>query len=258
MNKNYFKLLLFIALVYPPVFFLLGTEILFPNGSGPGFLHFFYYAVTVVGYVISIGMLSSCTWQPQAVDFADVDNNSKPPKKYVVGIIAILLLILGSVVYKKSVFINNASISYVNAFEQKTQEKPGAYDELWKTSKQMLGLADTAKNAFIDVVRIQYNARVDGQAVTWKWVHENTNVDHEQFLKFYSNLSDFIRDKRAEYRQLEKEALTISKQHNLLIDTFPNNIYNSIILHRPHLTYKYGLLSDSTNQVFSTGVENLK
>lgn len=40
-----------------------------------------------------------------------------------------------------------------------------------------------------------------------------------------------------------------------MIDTFPNNIYNRF-LGCERIEFSYGLLSDSTNNVFKSGIEN--
>lgn len=41
------------------------------------------------------------------------------------------------------------------------------------------------------------------------------------------------------------------------LDTFPNNMYNSI-LKCERIDYRYSFLSDSTNQIFNSKIENIK
>lgn len=171
-------------------------------------------------------------------------------------------LILAIVLYlaygasQKSVFIYNNSIQYTQNYEQKTFSKQGFYDSKWKTQAQKWTLMNINKETFVEVTKIMMGARQDGANVAWKWVHENQRVPYEEFTVFFKELSVYIETWRKEYNDLEVECQQLAKSHNLLIDTFPNNLYNKII-GRPHLKYEYGFLSDSTNKVFSTKKENL-
>ena len=97
--------------------------------------------------------------------------------------------------------------------------------------------------------------RKDGVSVTWKWVHENQNIPYEEFTRFYADLSKFVETQREAYYALEIQCQQLATANNMLLDTFPNNMYNKIIS-CPHIQFKYGFLSDSTRNVFSTGNEN--
>ncbi len=99
--------------------------------------------------------------------------------------------------------------------------------------------------------------RRDGQNVSWKWLHENQQIPYEEFTMFYKDLSVFIAEQRKEYFDIEKTCQQIANQNNTLLDTFPNNIYNRY-LHQEKIVFEYGFLSDSTNNVFKSKVENLK
>lgn len=101
-------------------------------------------------------------------------------------------------------------------------------------------------------------ARKDASGVAWKWVQENTNVPYGEFTKFFTDLSNFIESQRSGYYALEVKRQSIATAHNMLIDTFPNNMVNNIITHRKRIVYEYGFLSDSTRNVFRTKTENLK
>lgn len=256
MNKSYLKLLIFSFIALPVLFYLLSTQVLFPSGGG-GFLQAFYGFVCVITYIITLGCLASCVWQPQAVDFAEVTTTSKSPKWVVFLVLFLFVGILGTITGKKSVNIYNISTGITKDYEQKTQETAGYIDEMWKSFAQQKGLADTVKDVFLKTVTIIMDARKDAPALAWKWANENTNIDQSTYTTFYSDLSKFIADRRLGYRNLEYARQELAKRHNMLIDTFPNNIYNKV-LNRPHIVYKYAMLSDSTNKIIETGVENLK
>lgn len=153
--------------------------------------------------------------------------------------------------------VYNKSVTYHNQFGQKTTEKKGFYDKLWKTFIQKEQIRDLNKETFITIAKIQMENRKDGQNITWKWVQENSPIPYAEFTKFYSDLSAFIETQRNEYYALEKECQTIATANNMLIDTFPNNIYNKF-LGREHINFSYGFLSDSTNKVFESKMENIK
>lgn len=99
--------------------------------------------------------------------------------------------------------------------------------------------------------------RKDGANLTWKWIHENQNIDYNEFTKFYSELSAFITKQRAGYFAIEKECQSISNQNNTMLDTFPNNLYNKF-LKCNRIKFEYGFTSDSTENVFKSKKENLK
>lgn len=93
--------------------------------------------------------------------------------------------------------------------------------------------------------------------MTWKWLQENSPIPYNEFTKFYSDMSDFIETQRQGYYDLETQCQDIATAHNMLIDTFPNNIYNKVLC-RKHIDFKYGFLSDSTRNIFSSGNENVQ
>lgn len=252
MNKNYFALLIFAALVFPPLLYLLQTEVLLFSG----FLEIFYIIASIVAYVTSLGLIASCVWQADAVEFANVTPTSKPPRKIVLYTILIFLLIAGTIAGKRTKFIYNESTIQTAGYNQTTNELRGFYDGMWKTYSQKKSLTDEVKPIFMELARIQMSARIDGQSVAWKWVSENTHIPFGEFTAFYTDLSNFVTTQRREYFEIEKRRQLQATNHNLLIDTFPNNVYN-VFIGRKHIDYKYGFLSDSTNKVFSSGVENL-
>jgi len=80
------------------------------------------------------------------------------------------------------------------------------------------------------------SARKDGNNIAWKWVQENQNIPFEEFTIFYKQLSSFISQKFNENLAIERQKQAIIQKHNLLISTFPNNMYNKW-LNIPVLVY---------------------
>ena len=88
-------------------------------------------------------------------------------------------------------------------------------------------------------------------------MQENQQIPYSEFVKFYADLSNFIETQREDYYQIEVACQKIVYAQNTLIDTFPNNLYNRVLDIKP-LQFQYGVLSDSTNNVLRTGIENIK
>ena len=176
------------------------------------------------------------------------------------GIFIIILIILynifGSFI-KESIKMYNTSKLYHNTYTQKVQEKEGFYDKLWKTYLQKEKITNINKETFITVSKLIMENRKDGQNVTWKWLKENQQIPYDEFTKFYADLSSFIEVQREGYFLIEKNCQEIANKNNTLLDTFPNNIYNKV-LKCERIDFKYGMLSDSTVNVFKTKKENVK
>jgi len=151
----------------------------------------------------------------------------------------------------------NTSKLYHNTYIQKVQEKKGFYDKMWKTYLAKDKITNINKETFIKVTKIIMENRRDGENVTWKWLQENQPITYSEFTKFYADLSDFITNQRAGYFDIEKQCQRIANYNNTMLDTFPNNIYNKV-LGLDKISFEYGFTSDSTERVFTSGIENVK
>ena len=84
-----------------------------------------------------------------------------------------------------------------------------------------------------------------------KWNQENQSIPYNNFSAFYSDLSQFVVSQRDEYFKIEKQCQVISNSSKVMLDTFPNNIYNKILKLEP-IKYGYGFTSEKTQKVFKT------
>ncbi|MFA5207482.1 MAG: hypothetical protein WC428_02380 [Candidatus Paceibacterota bacterium] len=164
---------------------------------------------------------------------------------------------LGKTIYNQSVFMYNTSKIYHNTYQQKIEEKLGFYDKLWKTYLQKEKITNVNKDVFIQATKLIMENRADGEKLTWKWLQENQPIDYNIFSKFYADLSIFIAEQREGYFSIEKACQLIANKNNTMLDTFPNNFYNKA-LKIQRINFEYGFLSDSTNNVFRTKIENLQ
>ena len=177
------------------------------------------------------------------------------------GTIILIYLFLGSFILGKTVYSNgkdiyNTSINYQNEYTQLCQEKQGFYDNLWKSYYQKTQITNMNKETFLQVTKLIMDGRSDGKNMSWKWVQENQQIPYSEFTQFYSDLSVFIETRRDGYLAIEKKCQELAKKNNVMLDTFPNNLFNKY-LNLPHIKFEYGFLSDKTEKVFVTKKENL-
>lgn len=215
----------------------------------------------------AVTIIVSCEWEGSQLTFLRYlyDKKEKEEVKtlsfrrivwwflLIVIVISAFQLIKSTI--RESKFLYNTSITYVNTYNQKTQEKAGFYDKMWKTYYSKDKITNINKETFIQVTKIIMENRADGQQITWKWVHENQQIPYEEFTKFYADLSNFIEAQREGYFAIEKACQSLANQHNTLLDTFPNNLYNKM-LNRPRINFEYGFTSDQTEEVFRSKKES--
>jgi hypothetical protein len=182
-------------------------------------------------------------------------------KRWVFYIVLLFCIVnvfkFGKTIYKQSVFMYNTSKKYNNTYQQKVEEKLGFYDKLWKTYQTKAQITNMNKDVFVEVTKIIMANVADGQNLSWKWISRYPDIDYNQFTEFYADLSNYIEKQREGYFSIEKTCQLIANQNNTMLDTFPNNIYNRA-LKLQRIKFEYGFLSDSTNHVFATKIENLK
>lgn len=162
----------------------------------------------------------------------------------------------GRVVADDAIVLYNTSQEYQNNYQQKMEERMGYYDKLWKTFYQKDQIANLNYENFREITIIIMENRKGGDQLLMQWLTENQQIPYEEMTKFYTDLSNFIREQREGYFMLEKQCQVIAKVNNTMLDTFPNNIYNRV-LKLEHIEFEYGFLSDKTNKTFETGIENL-
>lgn len=126
---------------------------------------------------------------------------------------------------------------------------------MWKTYSQKYDIANLNSEMFTKITKLIMENRADGKQLSWKWLKENQNIPYSEFTKFYDKLFSFIEQQRDSYFALEKECMSISKQNNVMLEMFPNVLYNKI-LNLPKINYEAGFTSSKTDKVFSTHQEN--
>jgi hypothetical protein len=271
-HKQAWMLFLSTLLLLPTLLYFIGCWIPFYGDKWVGgetgmkwdFLHGMYCTVAVIGNIILTVVTGIILFDPDFYNIDIVDEDEKKSlsvwkyiKRILIGLCLIFIIVWISGFVKEFPGVYNKSIQYQNNYKQKTQERVGFYDKLWKTYLQKNEIANINKQTFIEVSKIIMENRKDGDKISWKWVQENQQIPFVEFSKFYSDLSVFIEEQREGYYKLEVECQQIAVSNNTLLDTFPNNFYNKF-LGCKHIEFQYGFLSDSTISVFDKHKENIK
>lgn len=178
-------------------------------------------------------------------------------KFWVILVISVIIIYnIFSKPIKDSIELYNTTARYKIEFNNKIYERELYYDKMWKTYLEKHNICELNKDVFIEVTKLIMNGRKDGEKIAWKWLQENQPIPYNEFTKFYSDLSKFTHSQREGYFKLEKECINIVNYHNILLNTFPNMLYNKF-LDIEELKYKVGFISDKTDMVFSSGIENI-
>lgn len=161
-----------------------------------------------------------------------------PTQIKIVLVLAVVLLLVNTTAPLISLHNNTNTLKFkLERVERKQATNwEGYYNIFIDKSKN----TEINKETFIEVTNIIMFARKDGQNLAWKWNQENQNIPFEEFTYFYKELSSFISERYFDNMKIEQEKQEIVEQHNLMLNTFPNNIYNKVLNVEP-LKYTKGL-----------------
>lgn len=228
------------------------------NGSlGFSAMHTTFNIAFLVGLFVYIVILMRKTLDENLEwEFRESGDSDKNPFGSVSGLLVLLLIVIGaSRFYTDSKAIYNQTVLYQNDYEQVSQEKEAYYDNMWKSYTLKHKVLIENKETFIEITKMIMDGRRDSEKLTWKWLQENQPVPYDQFSSFYADLSQFVETQRAGYLSLEVKSQNIAKANNVLLQSFPNNLYNKV-LHRSQIDYKPGVSSTKTQKVFQSGIED--
>lgn len=244
MNKNYLRLFILTLLLMPITSYLVVDTFNFGTGM-----------CWILG-LSSLAMIILTFMYAVDNELAAADDGILPAFKWFkVWLIVIFLIAL--LPAKQPAQMYNQSIGTYNNFTQKSQQKEGYYDKMYKTYSQKMDISYINYSQFKEISVIIMENKKDGAQLAWKWLSEQKVIPFEEFTSLWKDLSAFIQTQREGYYQLEVECQQLANANNTLLATFPNNFYN-FFLRRPYAKYSYGFTSDETQKVFRTGKENIK
>ena len=144
----------------------------------------------------------------------------------------------------------NTSKKLNYAYDKVVSKQITNYDGYYQAFSDKMINANINKETFIEVTNIIMSNRKDGEGVAWKWVTENQQIPYSEFSYFYKELSLFINSRYGDNMKIEEEKQEIVREHNLLLESFPNNYYN-VILKIKFLKYKAGYITSATKEKFN-------
>ena len=221
----------------------------------------FLVLISIASIIISVCVFddASCgrNWN---ICKKEINIDMKKLKKVIFWLALVIILVIVynifSILIKQSIELYNTTARYKVEFNNKLYERELYYDKMWKTYLEKYNICELNKDVFIEVTKLIMDGRKDGEKLAWKWLQENQPIPYDEFSKFYTDLSKFTHSQREGYFKLEKECINIVNYHNILLNTFPNRFYNKF-LDIEELEYKVGFMSDKTEWVFSSGIENI-
>ena len=171
-------------------------------------------------------------------------------KIFIAVVMFLIVYSAAKLAFSTGVDIFNKTTEYRFDYDRLVEYQVTTFDNNYLIFKDKSNITNLNKETFIKVTEIIFSARTDGEKVAWKWVHENQQVDYNEFSKFYSDLSQFTKERFTENNAIEAQKQKIVQSHNLLITTFPGNVYNHYLKIKP-LTYSRGFITAETKVLFN-------
>lgn len=173
-------------------------------------------------------------------------------KKIQIFIISVVVLVLlTDSCYNRYKNLYNGSLNYTTEYKRLCQGQVTTFDGYYLEYIDQKENASVNKEIFIEVSNIIMQNKKDGEQLAWKWVRETYNIPFEEFTIFYKNLSNFIAERYASMRDFEAKKQAVVKDHNYMINSFPNNVMNYFV-GRDELEYSPGFVTDTTKNLFKS------
>ena len=146
---------------------------------------------------------------------------------------------------------NNKEIALRAKAEAQVGKIEGVHDKMWKVIQQKAQVTTEYKDAFAeiypDIISGRYSGEGDGSLM--KWVTEsNPNFD----TSLYTDLMQSIEILRSEFQRNQETMLDIVREHNVLINIFPNRLF---ITNKTPINYTV-ISSTKSKVVMETGIDD--
>ena len=146
---------------------------------------------------------------------------------------------------------NNKEIALRAKAEAQVGKIEGVHDKMWKVIQQKAQVTTEYKDAFAEIYPEIISGRYsgDGDGSLMKWVTEsNPNFD----TSLYADLMQSIEILRSEFQRNQETMLDIVREHNVLINIFPNRLF---ITNKTPINYTV-ISSTKSKVVMETGIDD--
>lgn len=163
-------------------------------------------------------------------------------------LLAVILLAMGVSFHNKEVKLRNLIVN-------KQTDNKNEMDAMWKNISQVAQVADKDRESLSAIFKDYATARAGSpdSKVIFNWIKEavpNVQVNSDTF----KNLQNIIVSQRDGFKFRQKEILDYKREHDNLIDTFPNNIF-AAVLGRNKIDVVI-VTSSRTEKAFETGKDD--
>ena len=170
----------------------------------------------------------------------------------VIGVFGVGLLLV-VILLSMGVGFHNKEVKLRNLITAKQTDNKNEMDAMWKIIDQNAQVTVMQKNALMEIFNSYAAGRTPagGSGSLALWVKEAVpNVDQ----KTYTVLMNTITAQRDGFKFRQKELMDFKREHDNLIDTFPNVIFATIL--GRHKIDVVIVTSDRTENAFKTGRDN--
>lgn len=172
--------------------------------------------------------------------------------KYVgIAILSFLIISIFSVV-GTGIGLYNQELELRKEINAKQVENTSNFDNMWKKIKQSANVADKYKDGLKEILEVYTEGRSEGsENLLMKWGAEAVpNFDSS----IYKQLNNIIVASRDDFTMNQKELIDLKREHDTLINRFPNNIYYRV-LGVNEIEIKV-VTSTKTDKTFETGKDD--
>lgn len=172
-------------------------------------------------------------------------------KHVLIGILTVLVIMTFGVV-GKGINLYNTHISLKTQIEAKQKDNQANFDLMWKKISQVVQVSDKYKDGLKDVLAAYTEGRKkESSDLLMDWTKEAVPTFDSSI---YKQINNIIVGSRDDFYKNQKILIDLSREHNKLIETFPNNIYASVLRIEP-IEIKV-VTSTKTEQAFETQKED--
>lgn len=147
--------------------------------------------------------------------------------KYVGIAILVFLIVSTFSVIGTGIGLYNQEMQLRKQITAKQTENTSNFDNMWKKIKQSANVADKYKDGLKEVLAVYTEGRTEGsENMLMKWGAEAVpNFDSS----IYKQLNNIIVASRDDFTMNQKELIDLKREHDTLINKFPNVIYYRIM-----------------------------
>jgi hypothetical protein len=164
------------------------------------------------------------------------------------------LLVLTAVIFgTMAVSFHNKEVKLRNLITAKQTDNKNEMDAMWKNISQTAQVAEKDRASLMEIFNgyAQSRAGTDPKTPLMNWIKEAVpNIPPGTFDK----LMNIIVAQRDGFKFRQKELLDYKREHDNLLDTFPNNIFAAIM--GRHKIDVIIVISTRTENAFKTGKDD--